>query len=169
MSNWSKFGFFVWIRSLKFWHLFSSEIKIKQHTTKNLKPPNVRHNRNTQYGEKSLIFSDILLDTVIYTMGTWNLITGKKPQTSGFPVSNSQPPLSLELMEKSQIAGESPQGNQNTSRSTRGLQLCHTKYHITFLSPYFSKVRDPFPPQTVSKISHHKIKYMLKPCKDIFD
>lgn len=41
--------------------------------------------------------------------------------------------------------------------------------HITFLSTYFSKVGDPFPPQTVSKISHHKIKSMLNPCKDVFD
>lgn len=104
---------------------------------------------------------------MIYTMVKWNLITGKKKQTSGFRVSNSQPTLSLELMEKSQIAGKEP--TRKSKNLQKCLQLCHTKYHITFLSTYFSNVRDPFPPQTVSKISHHKIKYMLKPCKDIFD
>lgn len=69
--------------------------------------------------------------------------------------------------------GEISDSRKEPTRKSKNLQkclqLCHTKYHITFLSTYFSNVRDPFPPQTVSKISHHKIKYMLKPCKDIFD
>lgn len=92
----------------------------------------------------------------------------KKPQTSGFPISSSQTTPSLELMEKSQIAGKSAQGKHKIARSRRCLQLCHTKYHVTFSSTYFSKVRDPFPPQTASKISHHKIKYMLEPCLNVF-
>lgn len=71
-------------------------------------------------------------------------------------------------MEKSQIAGKSAQGKHKTAGSRRCLQLCHTKYHVTFSSTYFSKVRDPFPPQTASKISHHKIKYMLEPCLNVF-
>lgn len=80
----------------------------------------------------------------------------RKKHTSGFPVSSFQTTLSLELMEKSQIAGKIPQGKHKTARSRRYLQLCHTKYRITFSPTYFCKVRNPFP--TKLQVKFHTIK-----------